>query len=876
MHRLQGPPTPGPANLLVWGGLLWVALSLTFGCADNTNEGRATTDTQTAPDGGTGTGTTPDAGTSVSFDGGDACICSGAMSTCPGTVTGTVTDFDTRQRLAGVRISGNQSGEAVETDTEGSYELEANVCRSPYILTATLPGYCERTDTLEISGRRTINSDVQLEQRFVAGAVVDITPSGLTGEPVGGFVEGIRVSLSDTSISDTSDELGGFLLEKLPGEGQVTLLASEARSEGEGCYENTIVERVETCQGGSGVVIEMYCRDEANNGCGLCCMGTRALPEGVRPGEPCIREEPCAVGENPVWVCDDDLRGATCSCNACPEDNSRGEVCDGRDNDCDGTTDNPDSAQLLEACEGLDGAFVTGCMDGRCTYACESEHVDINGDLDAGTEGDGCECALSGGGVEVCDGLDNDCNGTVDDIASEPLCAVQQGICAGATAMCTNGEAQCSEEDYVRWTQAQDVRYEGREVLELTCDDADNNCDGRVDEHCCLGIGASSLTAPVGIPANTRWQRNAVIAAGSDAVVATWTQQSAQNDISLWLAAQNLLGTPPTAAQQNLSPDSTEPYRPFVVWTGSGFALTYTERSSDFTVPDSIVLESIDAQGERMGDVRTLAIDQGETAVRRSFESGVASAEDGRFSVLWTQFAIGASGRVCEHPDRSARCLRVRTYDSNGVAQGDVFELTPTEGDTHSPTLPQMAVLPDGSGAMVLWRNQDRLEEIHWRLLDGNLEPSNRSEIMVLGGNVQLAALEGGYMLVYFDNSANPSRLGYRIIGADGAVISMGFIGDGAADQAPLSLIALDATRLALLWTEADSLLYAVITTSGSLESGPTPLFSGLDVSDASMDVLRDPQDPARVLGLVLAVQIDDRIYLGRINPDGHFMCFNP
>ncbi|MEO1271046.1 MAG: carboxypeptidase-like regulatory domain-containing protein, partial [Myxococcota bacterium] len=374
------------------------------------------------------------------------CTCDDATSTCPGTVTGTVTDIQSQQRLAGVVISGNQSGEAVETDTDGAYELEANVCRSPYILTATFPGYCERTDTLQVSGRRTINSDVQLEQRFVAGAVIDVTPSGATGNPVSEFIEGIRVSVSDTGIDDISDRSGGFLLEKLPGEGEVILIASEARPEGEGCYENKVIERVETCQGGPGVIIEMYCRDESNNGCGLCCTSARALPEGARPGDPCIREEPCAVGENPIWVCDADLGSATCSCNACPEDNSRGEICDGRDNDCDGTTDNPDSAVLLDACAELDGAFATSCVDGRCTYMCENGRGDVNGDIDAGAEGNGCECARSNGGVEVCDGLDNDCNGTVDDIP-ETLCDVQRGVCAGTLASCTEDAVLCRDED---------------------------------------------------------------------------------------------------------------------------------------------------------------------------------------------------------------------------------------------------------------------------------------------------------------------------------------------------------------------------------------------------------------------------------------------
>ncbi len=46
---------------------------------------------------------------------------------------------------------------------------------------------------------------------------------------------------------------------------------------------------------------------------------------------------------------------------------------------------------------------------------------------------DDSSCKMTNGGVEVCDGLDNDCNGTVDD-APETLCALEH-----ATAACTQG-----------------------------------------------------------------------------------------------------------------------------------------------------------------------------------------------------------------------------------------------------------------------------------------------------------------------------------------------------------------------------------------------------------------------------------------------------
>ncbi|MEO1273726.1 MAG: MopE-related protein, partial [Myxococcota bacterium] len=219
------------------------------------------------------------------------------------------------------------------------------------------------------------------------------------------------------------------------------------------------------------------------------------------------REEPCAVGEDPVWVCNADLLGATCVCNTCPEDNSQGEVCDGRDNDCDGTTDNLDSAQLLAACGALEGAFATGCATGRCTYTCATGRGDADGDIQAGLEGNGCECVQSNGGVELCDGVDNDCNGVIDDLPASPLCARQQGVCAGATTACIDGVAvACSDEDY---TNHGGELYEGIDALELACDGIDNNCDGRIDENCCDTdthpfLNALTRTTLIPLPATLR------------------------------------------------------------------------------------------------------------------------------------------------------------------------------------------------------------------------------------------------------------------------------------------------------------------------------------------------------------------------------------
>jgi hypothetical protein len=145
---------------------------------------------------------------------------------------------------------------------------------------------------------------------------------------------------------------------------------------------------------------------------------------------------------------------------------------------CIDTRTNPDHCGgCNQRCRPPANALVDGCQAGDCIYRCDDGYYDLDDDL-GDPSGNGCEadCQPTNGGVETCDQVDNDCDGSVD----EGACACDPGDsrdCGQSEGACQTGTQECGSDG--TWGACEGATGPETE----TCDDVDNDCDGSVDEN---------------------------------------------------------------------------------------------------------------------------------------------------------------------------------------------------------------------------------------------------------------------------------------------------------------------------------------------------------------------------------------------------------
>lgn len=180
-----------------------------------------------------------------------------------------------------------------------------------------------------------------------------------------------------------------------------------------------------------------------------------------------------------------------------PSYHPQAEQCDSVDNDCNGMVDDGIAPRANPVACGVQICQLGQWIDAPPEFAievCNNCDDDSDGCVDGSRDGsgnctqltrqdpsstEGCpmvqRCVngqwVNDGAVnqsdEVCDGIDNDCNGTIDDIAAVPCFADCNGTTQIGFTVCENGQVICQPNGFIN--------------LEI-CDGIDNDCDGVVDE----------------------------------------------------------------------------------------------------------------------------------------------------------------------------------------------------------------------------------------------------------------------------------------------------------------------------------------------------------------------------------------------------------
>ena len=140
----------------------------------------------------------------------------------------------------------------------------------------------------------------------------------------------------------------------------------------------------------------------------------------------------------------------------------------------------------LSECDApIPAAEVCNGLDDNCNGDVDETYPELGQSCD-GDDGDLCADGLmlcedgtlicgddAASTEEICNGLDDDCDGLADEELALPPATLVDGVCLDLVQSCMGAEG---------WADPDFSAIDAYEETEATCDDLDNDCDGDIDE----------------------------------------------------------------------------------------------------------------------------------------------------------------------------------------------------------------------------------------------------------------------------------------------------------------------------------------------------------------------------------------------------------
>jgi hypothetical protein len=465
-------------------------------------------------------------------------------------------------------------------------------------------------------------------------------------------------------------------------------------------------------------------------------------------------------------------------------------TCDGQDNDCDGLTD---EAEALDASK---SGCATGVCAGKAGVSCAAGKWACDTSKVAGFEA-----------VEkTCDGLDNDCDGLTDEGLSDPVAAgcSTVGVCSkGVPAACIAGKYLCNAQVVV-----------GYEAAEKTCDGLDNDCDGQTD------IGVCATGAACTSNSQCASSNCATLLDGSGKVCADKAGQCAyiggDGKIAFVASGAGACSSGTSVATCNSGTFSAAAACPSSAPSCNAGACGVCPPNALSCDPsDKTKVVQCSADGKSFTAASTCSAGQRCAGAGQCVIDGVFAASDtpasstpvgvalpGGFALAWLSDGAGTAE------------VRVRLFGSDGKAKGSstvIGALKPAKQGS------RLAIAPVGSGFGLAWTTAGNGSDIAMQLFGSNGAPTG-SPIIANGNDLDgiqtdpaMASGSSGFVVTWTSDSIEGTGdLGiavqrFDLVGQPLGNVILGNVDDGSENSTPNQTSSAVAMRssgeFALVWT---------------------------------------------------------------------------